>query len=79
MNKQLQIHILWFDEMGIKRKTLLRTECDLLTFAKELLHQVSQFPDPENEGRSAVLPKDSQNFQETIRAFEQAEREDPTE
>ncbi|HEY3992290.1 MAG TPA: hypothetical protein VGM01_05355 [Ktedonobacteraceae bacterium] len=67
--RQILIHILWFDEeMG--RKTLLRMECDLLTFARELLHQVGQFLDPENEEKPVFLPKDTQGFQETIRAFE---------
>ena len=74
--KQILIHILWVDEMGMKRKTLLHMECDLLTFARELLSQVGQFPDPENEESPSVLPKDAQHFQEAIRAFEQAARED---
>lgn len=76
--KQILIHILWVDEMGMKRKTLLHMKCDLLAFARELLSQASQFPDLENEERPAVLPEDAQHFQGAIRAFEQAGREDDT-
>ena len=76
--KQILIHILWFDEMSMKRKTLLCMECDLLTFARDLLSQVGQFPDPENEERPAVHPGDVQHFQGAIRTFEQAGCEDQT-
>ena len=73
--QQILLHILWVDDMSRRRKTLLRMECDLLTLARELLSQVEQFVDPENEESPAVLPQNTQTFQEAMRAFEQAERE----
>lgn len=73
-DKQVLIHILRFDEMGVKKQTLFRMECDLLTFAKALLPQIGQFQYQDDDG-PAVSDKKYQNFQKALITCEQAEEE----
>ena len=74
---KLSIHILWFKDTATsqsdeKGKTVLRVECDLLSFAKRLSHQLNQLSYQEN--RPTVPPQDYQLFQETLLAYEQGTR-----
>ena len=83
--KQLQIHIVWFDDRrGFseykgktivrsekKGKTVLRMECDLLVFAKRLAHQLSQLE--YQEGKPPVPQEEYQKLKDAITVFEHAE------
>ena len=72
--EQVLIHIVWFKDVAKwadeKGETVLQMECDLLTFAKRLFHQLGQLH--YWEGDLAVSPKDCQNLQEAIVKFEHA-------
>jgi hypothetical protein len=72
--KQIQIHIVWFDDVhgwsDEKGETVLRMECDLLAFAKRLSHQLGQLA--YQEGDPAVAPQEYQKLKEAITAFEHA-------
>jgi hypothetical protein len=78
--KKILIHILWFKDIAgwsdEKGETVLRMECDLLTFAKRLSQQLNQLSYQEKS--SAVPPQDYQHFQEAITAFEHAKPEKQT-
>lgn len=75
-DEKLFIHILWFKNIAgwsdEKGKTVLHMECDLLSFAKRLSHQLNQLSYQEN--RPAVPPQDYQRFQEALSAYEQGKR-----
>ena len=70
--EQILIHIVWFQDIAgwsdEKGETVLRMECELLTFAKRLFHQLGQLK--YQEGDLTVPPKDYQNLQEAILEFE---------
>jgi hypothetical protein len=72
--KQLQIHIVWFDDSrgwsDEKGETVLRIECDLLPFAKRLSHQLGQLAYQGDD--SGVPPQEYQKLKEAITAFEHA-------
>lgn len=78
--EQILIHIVWFDDIAgwsdEKGKTVLKMECDLLTFAKRLSHQLGQLN--YQEGSPTVPPKDYLNLQEAILAFEYTKRKKHT-
>ena len=72
-DEKLFIHILWFQDMkdwsDERGKTVLRVECDVLSFAKRLSHQLNQLS--YQEQRPAVPPQDYKHFQEMLSAYEQ--------
>lgn len=75
-DEQFLIHIVWFKDIAgwsdEKGKTILRTECDLLAFAKRLFHQLGQIQ--YQEGDTSVPLKDYQSLQAATLKFEQAKR-----
>lgn len=72
--KQIQIHIVWFDgsrgRLAQKGETVLCMECDLLAFAKRLVHQLGQLE--YRSGKSAVPQEDYQKLKDAITALEHA-------
>jgi|SRR5215467_7036049 len=78
--KRLQIHIVWFNDArnwaDEKGETVLLMECDLLTFAKRLAHQLGQL---EYQGDDpGVTQEDYQKLKEAITAFEHAKLDKQT-
>ena len=75
--KQLQIHIVWFNESrrqsDKKGETVLRMECGLLAFAKRLAHQLGQLE--YQEGKAAVLQEEYQKLKDAITVFEHADHD----
>jgi hypothetical protein len=71
--QQVQIHIVWFADhqqwSDDKGKTMLRLECNLLTFAKRLSHQFGQL-EYQNES-PAVAPQEYQHLKEALLTYEQ--------
>jgi hypothetical protein len=72
--KQVQIHIVWFDDTSDwsdeKGETVLRMECNLLAFAKRFSHQLGQL---EHQGDDpGVSPQEYQKLKEAIMIFEHA-------
>lgn len=75
IEKQIQIHIVWFaDSRGWsdeKGKTVVRMEGDLLAFAKRLAHQLDQLE--YQEGKPVVAHEEYQKLKDALRIFEGAQ------
>ncbi|GCE20918.1 hypothetical protein [Dictyobacter kobayashii] len=74
--EQVLIHIVWFRDIADwsdeKGKTVLRMECDLLSFAKRLFHQLGQLQ--YRDGDLTIPLDEHQKLQKAIQAFEYANR-----